>query len=102
MNVPAAVTDEVADKMFPDLDRRLEELQSLLEDPKQAPALRESAQRQAEEILLAMRKVRDRMIELEDFNEAVELLRSIVETQKKLHEQTEQLHKEKVRNLLKE
>ena len=92
----------VADKLFPDLDRRLEELQSLLEDPKQAPALRDSAQQQAEEILLAMRKIRDRMIELEDFNEAVELLRNIVETQKKLHEQTEQQHKEKIRHMLKE
>ena len=49
-----------------------------------------------------MRKIRDRMIELEDFNEAVELLRNIVEMQKKLHDQTEQRHKEKIRNLLKE
>ena len=73
-----------------------------MDDPKQAPALRDGAQQQAEEILLAMRKVRDRMIELEDFNEAVELLRSIVEMQKKLHEQTEQRHKEKIRDLLKE
>jgi hypothetical protein len=92
----------VAEKMFPELDRRLEELQSLLEDAKKAPALRDNAQQQAEEILLAMRKIRDRMIELEDFNEAVELLRNIVETQKKLHDQTEQRHKEKIRNLLKE
>jgi hypothetical protein len=92
----------LADKMFPDLDRRLDELQSLLDDAKQAPALRDGAQQQAEAILLAMRTIRDSMIELEDFNEAVELLRSIAEAQKKLHEQTEKRHKEKVRDLLKE
>jgi hypothetical protein len=93
---------QIAGKMFPELDRRLDELQSGLEDLRRAPALRDAAQQHAESILLAMRKVRDRMIELEDFNEAVELLRSIVDTQKKLHEETEQRHKEKIRSLLKE
>jgi hypothetical protein len=93
---------QIADKMFPDLDRRLDELQSGLEDLRRAPALRDAAQQQAENILLAMRKVRDRMIELEDFNEAVELLRNIVDMQKKLHDQTEQRHKDKIRSLLKE
>jgi hypothetical protein len=93
---------QIADNMFPDLDRRLEKLLSALEDPRRAPVLRDAAQRQAEEILLAMRKVRDSMIELEDFNEAVELLRNIVEMQKKLHDETEQRHKEKIRSLLKE
>jgi hypothetical protein len=92
----------IVDTMFPDLDRRLEELQTFLDDRQRAPALRGGAQKQAEAILLAMQKVRDRMIELEDFNEAVELLRNIVEMQKQLHEQTEHRHKEKIRDLLKE
>ena len=42
------------------------------------------------------------MIELEDFNEAVELLRNIVDMQKKLHEETQKRHNEKIRDLLKE
>lgn len=92
----------IADKMFPELDRRIEELQSVLDDPQQASLLRDAAQHQAEEIILEMRKIRDRMIELEDFNEVVELLRNIVEMQKQLHEQTEQRHKAKIRDLLKE
>ena len=90
-------------KMFPELDRRLEELQSALDDCRARPrAPRRAPSSRREEILLAMQKVRDRMIELEDFNEAVELLRNIVEMQKQLHEQTEQRHKEKIRDLLKE
>lgn len=92
----------IADKMFPELDRRIEALHSVLDDPQRSPSLRDAAQHQAEDIILEMRKIRDRMIELEDFNEAVELLRNIVEMQKQLHEQTEQRHKEKIRNLLKE
>ena len=67
-----------------------------------APSIRDGAQQQSQAILLAMQKVRDRMIELEDFNEAVELLRNIVEMQKQLHDQTQQRHKEKIRDLLKE
>jgi hypothetical protein len=93
---------QVVDNMFPDLDRRLEDLQAALDDRERAPALRDGAQQQAQAILLAMQKVRDRMLELEDFNEAVELLRNIVEMQKQLHEQTQKRHNEKVRDLLKE
>ena len=50
-----------------------------------------------------MRKVLDRMIELEDFNEAVETAcGTIIQTQKQLHEETQQRHKQKIRELLKE
>ncbi len=49
-----------------------------------------------------MRKVRDRMIEVEDFNEAVSLLREIIKTQDQLHEETQQRHKQKIHELLKE
>lgn len=92
----------IVEQMFPELERRLEALQKTLEDYERTPALRDRAQRQAEEIILAMRKVLDRMLELESFNEAVELLRSIVEEQDRLREKTQQRHKEKLRELLKE
>ena len=88
--------------MFPELERRLEGLQAVLDDARRGPGLRDRAQQQADEILLAMRKVRDRMIELEDFNEAVDLLRGIIKTQEQLHEETQQRHKQKIRELLKE
>jgi len=92
----------IVEQMFPELERRLEALQKVLEDRERTPALRDQAQRQAEEIILAMRKVLDRMLELESFNEAVELLRSIVEEQQRLYEKTKQRQKEKLRELLKE
>jgi predicted trehalose synthase len=90
----------LVDVMFPELGRRIEELQTALDDPDRAPSLRDAAQQQAQAMLLAMQKVRDHMIELEDFNEAIELLRNIVDMQKKLHNDTQKRHDQKIRDLL--
>ncbi len=92
----------IAGEMFPELERRIEALLADLEKPSQAPLLRNRAQQQADDVLLAMHKALDRMLELESFNEAVELLRNIVENQKKLTEETERQHKQKLHDLLKE
>jgi hypothetical protein len=91
---------DVAQEMFPRLQSRLERLQESLEDEKLGSQRRDLARQQADAILLEMRRVLDRMIELEDFNEAVELLRTIIKLQEQLEEQTKQLHKEKIRELL--
>ena len=127
---------EIAEKMYPELERRLGELQTIQQQMKEAEdklnavknklenanrqgsveqeekaladicrrtaAACNSAQRQAEEIILAMQKVRSRMLELEQFNEIVEMMRGIVESQQKLHEQTQQRHKEKIHGFLKD
>jgi hypothetical protein len=92
----------IAEAMIPELERRLETLQAVLDDVAKSPAARARAQEQADEILLAMRKVRDRMIEVEDFNEAVGLLREIIKSQDQLRQETEKRHKQKIRDLLKE
>ena len=44
--------------------------------------------------------VSHRMIELEDFNEAIELLREIIESQMDLRQKTQDQHKEGLRDLL--
>ncbi len=92
----------IGGEMFPELERRIEALQAELENPPLAPELRDRAQRQADDIVLAMQKVLDRMLELESFNEALELLRQIVDEQKNLQEETQKRHKDKLRDLLKE
>ena len=92
----------IANPMIPELERRLEALQAALDDVAKGPGLRDRAQQQADEILLAMRKVRDRMIELEDFNEAVDLLRNIIQGQDELRNQTQERNKQKIRELLKD
>jgi len=90
----------VAQEMFPRLQTHLERLQESLGDEKLGPGRRDLARGQADAILLEMRKVLDRMIALEDFNEAVDLLRTIIKLQEQLDEQTKQRHKEKIRELL--
>jgi len=92
----------IAGEMFPDLERRLETLQNSLTDERLGPSSRDAARQQADEILIEMRKVLDRMIELEDFNEAMELLRAIIKLQEDLQQQTRERQKQKIRELLQE
>ena len=89
-------------EMFPELETRLDALQSLLADDKFAGKAKEEAKSQTDAILLSMRRVLDRMIELQDYNEMVEMLRDIIKLQEQLRQQTEQRQKQKIRDLLKE
>jgi len=91
---------KITEEMFPELESRLARLRKQLDDEQLAPQRAEAARRQADDLLVAMRKVLDRMIELEDFNEAIELLRTIIKLQEELDEQTRQRHKQKLRELL--
>ncbi|MDY0165495.1 MAG: hypothetical protein RBS80_03070 [Thermoguttaceae bacterium] len=90
----------IADKAIPELERRLDSLQESLDDGKLGPARRDRARQQADEVLLAMQLVLQRMIELESFNEAVDMLRQIIALQGDLQEQTKERQKQKVRDLL--
>ena len=93
---------KIGGEMFPELERRLDALQTGLEDAKLAPAARDNAEKQADAVLLSMQHVLDRMIELQDYNEMVEMLRDIIKMQDQLRQQTEQRNKQKFRDLLKE
>jgi hypothetical protein len=93
---------KIGGEMFPELERLLDTLQTGLEDAKLAPAARDDAKKQADAVLLAMQHVLDRMIELQDYNEMVEMLSDIIKMQDQLRQQTEQRNKQKIRDLLKE
>jgi hypothetical protein len=96
----AAPLSEIADKMFPDLDRLLDQLQTARDNRDASIAGREKVVVQINRILASMQQVLGRMIELEDFNEAVELLRTIIDQQKQLDVQTKERHKQKLHELL--
>ena len=51
-------------------------------------------------ILEAMNRVLSRMMELEDFNEAIKLLQEIIESQESLDKQIRRRHKALLRNVL--
>ena len=96
----AAPLTEIAEKMFPELDRLLDQVQAARNDRDASIAGRGKAVVEMNRMLALMQQVLGRMIELEDFNEAVELLRTIIDRQKQLDHETEQRHKQKLHELL--
>ena len=90
----------IVDEMFPELQRRLAQLQEHAADNDTGPRLRDEAKQQVDRILRQMNDVLERMLELESFNEAVELLRAIIELQEELGNQTQERQKQKLRELL--
>jgi hypothetical protein len=90
----------VGEEMFPEFDRRLAVLQAKLPDAGAAPAAHQEAIAQADAILIEMAKVRDKMLELENFNEAIDLLRAIIANEQSLVEQAKARQKKKLRDLL--
>jgi hypothetical protein len=85
---------------FVQLDEQLARLETNHDDREQSPGLRDGALSQTDTILKTMREVLARMVELEDFNEAVQLLRSIIEEQEQLRDAVRDRRKEKLRQLL--
>ena len=90
----------ISGESMPELEERLQNLQRKLTDQDEAQPSLQAAKAQGQVVLEAMKQVLDRMLELESYNELVELLRDIVADQKQLHEQTKQLRRKKLRSLL--
>lgn len=89
----------IAEQMFPELDRRLQDLEATLPNSQAAAQARDSALAQLDAILGAMRAVLSRMLELEDFNEVVQLLRDIIASQDKVRDLTRQRHRSRILDL---
>jgi hypothetical protein len=89
----------IVDTQFNELDRRLALLKTKLADGTVPEAARPAIE-QADAILVAMQKVRDQMLELESFNEAVDLLREIIAAQEQVSDRTRKERTKKVRSLL--
>ena len=98
----AAPLKRIAEQRIPELEHRLADLLDSLADDAVAPERRDRAVAESDAVLAAMREVLSRMIELEDFNEAIAVLRQIIEKQETLNRQTEQSHKDRLRGLLEE
>jgi hypothetical protein len=63
-------------------------------------AARADLVRRADEVLVRMRAVLDRMMELESFNEVIELLRGVIRTQEEIKAETLQRQKKRAREAL--
>jgi hypothetical protein len=87
---------------FPGFEGRLRDLQAKLADPQAAESLKTGTVAQADKILVEMKQVLDRMLELETFNEVVDMLRSVIAAQEKLNDATKAQQKQKLRDLIDE
>lgn len=92
---------QIGGTMFPDLDRLLEDLEANLDDAEKGPPASQRALDQTDDILVEMDKVLQKMLELETFNELVDIVRDLIEEQGKLIETTEQERKRQALELLK-
>ena len=91
---------KIGSQRFPELEKRLRELEKRLSNEAVGPPARAAAQAQADAILVEMQQVLDRMLELETFNEALDLLRAIISSQEKVGDETKQRQKDKFRDLI--
>jgi hypothetical protein len=90
---------KISEDMFPEFDLRLQKLLDFVADAQRGPAERDRAYLQADNIILAMQQILDRMIELEDFNQVVDKLRAIIESQERVNESTKQRQKQNIRDI---
>ncbi len=56
--------------------------------------------RQIDAILVEMQSVLDKMLELETFNEVLDMLRQIIDNQQQVNEETKQKQKKDLRSLI--
>lgn len=91
---------KIGGEMMPALAQRLQSLQSKVEDETAGSEELAQAIRQTDEILVEMQAALDKMLELESYNEILDLLRGIIRDQEELNERTKQRQREELRNLL--
>jgi hypothetical protein len=90
----------IAETRFPPLIERLKRLSDQLSDANAAVAGSAEAVAQIDAILVEMKGVLDKMLELETFNEVLDTLRQIIEAQEKVSEETKQQQKRGLRDLI--
>ncbi len=89
----------IVEQMFPPLFEQLKQLAGQLSDLPAGPATKAAALAQTDAILVQMKQVLDKMLELETFNEVLDILRGIISTQEKVNTETKQKQRQKVRDL---
>ncbi len=85
---------------MPDLTRKLHDLEGRLSRAQSLGDLPASSLRQADDILLALEEVLKKMLDLESYNELVDLVRGIIREEESLIEQTKTKQQDKALELL--
>jgi len=90
----------IGETRYAPLLEKLKQLGGQLASPDAAVKSQAEAVAQIDGILVEMQGILDRMLELETFNEALEMLRKIIETQEEVNEETKQQQKKSLRSLI--
>lgn len=90
---------QIAQQRMPQLAAQLKLVEEHIEDPAATGPNLKKAIALADQVLVEMRQVLDRMLELENYNEVVALLRDIITDQDKINRQTKDRQKERLRSL---
>lgn len=90
----------VSAELLPELDRRVQLVTGALDEAAGVDTTLAAAVIQADLVVEEMQRILSRMLELESYNELVELLRTIVQEQQQLNEETKVRRREKLRSLL--
>jgi hypothetical protein len=92
----------IADERMPQLAAQLKLVEEHIDDAAQGEAELFKSVTLADEILIEMRQVLDRMLELETYNEVLARLRDIISDQEDFRRRTKERQKEKLRGLFEE
>ncbi len=90
---------KIALQRMPQLAAQLKLVEGHIEDPAAMSPELKKAIAQSDEILVEMKQVLNRMLELENYNEVVALLRDIISDQEQINHRTKEQQKERLRSL---
>ena len=86
---------------FPDLDDKLLAYEKSLENNRESIDAAAKSLTQADVILVQMNAILDNMLELETYNELIDLIRDLITDQEEINEKTKDERKKQVLDLLK-
>ncbi|MFO0904118.1 MAG: hypothetical protein U0939_14035 [Pirellulales bacterium] len=95
----ATPLQQIVAQGFPELERRLALLEQTLDNPAQSPSNSAAAVEQAELVLTQLNDVLQKMLDLETYNELLDIVRDLIKDQGDLLEKTRQQKKKQLLEL---
>lgn len=92
---------QLSDPMHAQLQSTTQELEATYDQPEAFLPVVEVALEQTDAIILEMERILEKMFDLENFNELMEKMRQLIDAQTELREETEDLRKKQILDLLK-
>ena len=92
---------KIVDVSMERLKQQIRAIEGSIEQPEQALEQTEAAIQTADQVLLELTAVLEKMLDLESYNELLDLVRGLIQDQEQLKEDTQQERKNRVKDLFK-